>query len=233
MIRGFYTATSAMLSQQTRMDTIANNLANVSTTAFKPQQVAFSSLVYRNINGGAANTIPIGHGVKVQQLALDFTQGELRQTHMPMDCAILGDGFFAVESREDGSIYYTRDGSFRMDDSGRRSYLVNASGDYVLNSRHRRISTEDGFNQEEIGVFTFDNPYGLKPIGGNRYAETDLSGNDHDVDDPVLKTGFLEGSSVDLSREMVKMIEASKGFVLGSRIIQTADEMERVINQLR
>jgi flagellar basal-body rod protein FlgG len=233
MIRAFYTARSSLVSQQTNLNTIANNVANVNTTGFKPQQVNFSSLIYDNINGGAANSINVGHGVKVGKLGLDFEQGVLNQTNMPMDCAIIGPGFFAIEDRESGEITFTRDGNFKKSIERSRVYLVDSKGDYVLNDRMRRIEIEEGFDHKEIGVFDFDNRYGLQLVGGNRFAATDESGNAERVRDPNVKVGFLENSAVQLSKEIVKMIEASKGFSLGSRVIHTTDEMEKIINQLR
>jgi len=246
MIRGFYTGTSAMISQQTSLNTIANNLANVSTTAYKPQQTAFSALMYQNVygGGGEGNYIANGHGVRVQKTGVDFTQGELRNTNMPLDCAIMGEGFFAVENREDGTVTYTRDGSFQLSVDGSETWLVNSEGNYVLDADGERIQvtavTTDaagnvtgGFNPAVVGVFRFPNQYGLELAGGNQYRATELSGEAEAVENPEVKSGYLEGSRVQIAQEMVKMIEASKGFSLGSKVVQTADEMEKVINQLR
>jgi len=235
MIRGFYTAASGLVSRQTSLDVIANNIANVNTTGFKPQQTGFSSLLYESINGGASNPVSVGHGVKVDKTSIDFTQGDLKRTDMPLDCAIMGEGFFAVEDKDDDDIItYTRDGSFRIVEDGRRSYLGDSSGNYVLDSRERKIEiSDDGFDPANIGVFGFSNPYGLKPVGGNRFAATDESGEVYDIEEPDIKVGYLENSSVQLVREMASMIEASKGFSLNSKVLQTADEMEKTINQLR
>ncbi len=233
MIRGFYAAASSLTSQQTNMNVIANNVANVNTTGFKAQQTGFSALLNENINGGAANTISMGHGVKVAKTSTDFTQGQLQATRMPLDFAILGEGFFAVENENGGEITYTRDGSFKILLDRRNDYLVDASGNYVLDSRERRIQVDEDFDPGEIGVFTFSNPYGLELVGGNRFAATELSGDAERVNEPDVKVGYLEGSAVEMAKEMVKMIEASKGFSFGSRVLQTADDMERTMNQLR
>ncbi|HWQ78026.1 MAG TPA: flagellar hook-basal body protein [Anaerovoracaceae bacterium] len=245
MIRGFYAGASAMISQQTSLNTIANNMANVSTTAFKPQQTAFSALMYQNVygGGGEGNYITNGNGVRVQKTGTDFTQGELQNTNMPMDCAILGEGFFAVENGEDGTVTYTRDGSFRQSVDGSETWLVNGAGNYVLDADGDRIeitATTDengdvtgGFDPTAVGVYRFANQYGLELAGGNQYRATELSGEAEAVEEPDLKAGYLESSRVQTAQEMVKMIEASKGFSFGSKIVQTADEMEKVINQLR
>ena len=233
MIRGFYTAASGLTAQQSNLNVIANNVANISTTGFKPQRAAFSSLLYERINGGAGNAISVGHGIKVEKTDIHFAPGNLIQTDMPMDFAILGDGFFAVENGEDGSITYTRDGSFRSLIDGRRNYLADASGNYVLDARERKIELGEDFDYTQIGVFQFENPYGLVLAGGNGFSATEASGDPEDVDRPDIKAGFLESSAVQIAEEMVKMIEASKGFSFGSRILQAADEMEKTINQLR
>lgn len=246
MIRGFYTGASCLVSQQTSLNTIANNIANTGTTAYKPQQAAFSTLMYQNLNGGAGegNDISVGHGVRVQKTGIDFTQGDLNNTNMPMDCAILGEGFFAVENREDGTVTYTRDGSFQLSVDGSETYLVNSAGNYVLDADGGRIEVTDvttdaagnvtgGFDPLQVGVYTFPNKYGLELAGGNQYRATELSGDGEALEDPDVKAGYLENSRVQLAQEMVKMIEASKGFSFGSKIVQAADEMEKVINQLR
>jgi flagellar basal-body rod protein FlgG len=233
MIRGFYTATSGLISQQTNLDIVANNMANSATTGFKPQHAAFSSLLHERINGGAANQISMGHGVKVQKTDIDFTQGTLNNTNMTYDYAILGDGFFALENGDDRKIFYSRDGSFKLKIEGSRSFLTDARGNYVLDSKEKRIEVGDKYNYKDIGVFTFPNSYGLEQTAGNGFIATDLSGRPESVKEPDVKQGYLENSSVSVSLEMVKMIEASKGFSFNSKIVQTADEMEKTINQLR
>ena len=248
MIRGFYSGASCMVSQQTNLNTIANNLANSNTTAYKPQTTAFSALMYGNVNGGDGNLIQSGHGVRVQKTGIDFTQGDLKSTNMPMDCAILGSGFFAVEKRDDGTIEYTRDGSFQLSVEDSENYLVNGAGNYVLDKDGGRVTvpavttktdsngnvtTTGGFDSAKIGVYSFPNQYALELAGNNQYKATEASGEATAVENPTIRTGYVENSKVDIAQEMVKMIEASKAFALGSKIVQTADDMERVVNALR
>lgn len=249
MIRGFYAGTSCMLSQQTNMNTVANNLANINTTAFKPQTTAFSALLYQNVNGGdGTNFISTGHGVRVEKTGTNFTQGNMKSTGLDKDCAIMGDGFFAIEDKDDGTITYTRDGAFEYSTSDSTTYLVNGAGNYVLTADGERVeiaavktttdangitTTTGGFDASKIGVYTFPNVYGLELAGGGQYKATDLSGEAESVEKPSIKTGYLESSGTDISEEMVKMIEASKAFSLGAKVVQTADEMEKVVNQLR
>ncbi|MDD3168923.1 MAG: flagellar hook-basal body protein [Eubacteriales bacterium] len=248
MIRGFYAGASCLVTQQTNLNTIANNIANIGTTAYKPQQAAFSALLYQSLYGGAGegNYISNGHGVRVQKTGVDFTQGDLKSTGMPMDCAILGDGFFAIENREDGSITYTRDGNFHLSVDESNTYLVNSAGNFVLNAEGERIgiagATQDadgnvtsagGFDSKQVAVYAFANQYGLELAGGNQFKANETSGEGVAVENPEIKVGYLENSRTQLAQEMVKMIEASKGFSFGSKVVQTADEMEKVINQLR
>ncbi len=156
----------------------------------------------------------------------------------------MGEGFFAVENREDGTVTYTRDGSFQLSVDGSETWLVNSAGNYVLDGDGERIQITEvttdaagnvtgGFDPAVVGVYRFANQYGLELAGGNQYRATELSGEGEAVEEPEVKSGYLEGSRVQIAQEMVKMIEASKGFSLGSKVVQTADEMEKVINQLR
>lgn len=215
------------------MNIIANNLANTSTTAFKPQQASFSALMYENVNGGAGNEVQMGHGARVQNAAIDFAQGELKKTDLPMDCAIIGEGFFALKAKEDGSTTYTRDGKFQISVEGTANFLVNGSGDYVLDDKGQKIDLKEGFDKSKLGVYNFDNKYGLSPIGSGQYKETESSGKAAALEASSIQTGYLESSGVQVAEEMVRMIEASKGFSFNAKLIQAADEMEKIINQLR
>lgn len=254
MIRGFYSSVSSLVSQQTNLNTIANNMANLSTTAFKPQRAAFSSMLFSEMNGGAGTTLTVGNGTCVTQTGIDFTPAGLKQTDMPLDFAITGEGFFALENDETGDITYTRDGAFKVMMDGDEAYLVNANGHYVLNADEERIQLEKavitvGEDETETsslnydaavpGVWTFPNQYELKMLGGNEYAPTDRSGEPEGLEEleesgsPQVVRGFLENSQVQLSQEMVRMIEASKSFSFNAKLVQTADEIEKTVNQLR
>jgi flagellar basal body rod protein FlgG len=233
MIRGFYSAAAGLASRQDQLNVIANNMANVNTTGFKAQQSNFSALLYQSLNGGAGNSISVGHGSRLAHTGTVFTQGELKRTDGELDCAIIGQGFFAVESQKDEMTTYSRDGSFKIGKDGNKSYLVNSAGDYVLDAKEKKIEINDSFDLQNVGVFTFLNPGELKLLGGNQFAATELSGDAEIVKEPKMVAGHLENSSVQLAEEMVKMIEATKGFSFNSKIIQAADEMEKTVNQLR
>jgi flagellar basal body rod protein FlgG len=234
MIRGFYSSASGLTSQQTSMNVIANNMANISTTGFKPQQANFSALIYESINGGGGNLVQTGHGTKIETTPINFAQGGLNKTDQPMDFAIVGDGFFSTKGKTDDANTYTRDGSFHLSVEGTETYLVNSKGNYILDGSGNQIKIEEaGLDAAIIGVYTFANKFGLKLVGGSQYQETTISGEATALNTATLKAEFLENSGVDVSVEMVKMMEASKGFSFNAKLLQTADEMEKIINQLR
>lgn len=233
MIRGFYSAAAGLESRQAQLNVIANNIANINTTGFKPQAATFSSLMYQSMNGGARSFISVGHGVRLADTSSVFAQGDLKHTDGELDCAVMGPGFFAMESKKDKTITYTRDGCFKVRQEASKSFLVNGVGDYVLDEKKSKIEITDAFDVQKIGVFTFSNPSGLKLLGGNQFISTDLSGKAENVKEPKTVVGHLENSGVQLAEEMVRMIEATKGFSFNSKIIQAADEMEKTINQLR
>ncbi len=233
MIRGFYAAKTGMIAQQNALNTIGNNVANINTLGFKPQVTAFASLLYENIDGGAGTQISTGHGAKVQKVGIDFTQGELEPTRRELDCAIDGDGFFGVLNRETNLTTYTRDGVFHISVEGDQKFLVDVVGNYVLGKDRNPLNVTAGYESEEIGIFSFPNAYGLELLGGNQFAQTNRSGQPQIDNVSILRTGYLESSATDSATEMVKVLEANSAFSFNSRILQSTDEMEKTVNQLR
>ncbi|MEI8216990.1 MAG: flagellar hook-basal body protein [Eubacteriales bacterium] len=239
MIRGFYAAASGMQVQQNNLNTIANNMANVSTTAFKPQQTSFADMLYETTKA-PLGTVSYGSGVKTNGVVTNFVQGDLTKTDIEKDCALMGPGFFAVQDKLSGTVFYTRDGSFKTGMEASSSYLVNAAGDYVLDAAKAKISLAKdpvtgmgAYDPSKIGIFNIPNIYALKQVGGNKYSAGEDAGTVEKSLNTTIHPGYLESSAVDISIEMVKVIEASKAFSFNSRIIQTADEIEKTINQLR
>ncbi|MDR1246325.1 MAG: flagellar hook-basal body protein [Clostridiales Family XIII bacterium] len=235
MIRGFYAARSGVLGQQQNMNMIANNFANISTMGYKPQQAAFSTLLYAKVHGGGGVMIDTGHGSRVEHTAVNFAQGGLATTDVPTDMAIIGDGFFAVTGGEDGEIFYTRDGQFNYSVDGDMKYLVDANGYYVLDDSGAQIELEGDaeVTPDMIGVFRFPNRHGLSLMGANRLAETEVSGEAEVVELPEVKAGYLERSGVSTAAEVVRMIESQRAFSLNTRVLTTIDEMDDVANQMR
>ena len=240
MIRGYWTARTGMMSHQTRMDTIANNMANVSTTAFKPHRSTFKDLIYQNVNRPEAqDSAMVGAGVKVNTNDSLMAQGPLFPTERELDMALLGDGDFFMLEAANGDILYSRAGAFYLQiEDEETAYLVDGSGNRVLDADSEQIELtvvngRFNFDPQMVGVYRFPNQYGLDRKGDNTYVETAISGTPEAVDNPEYKQGYLEGSSVQISQEMVAVIEASKAFSLSARMSQVADEVEQTINSLR
>ncbi len=262
MERALRTAASGMFAQQLNIDVIAHNLANVNTTSFKRSRAEFQDLMYQilkapvsanqNENTQSPGEIQIGTGVQVVATLRDFKQGDLQPTDNPLDVAINGDGFFQVR-KPDGTIAYTRDGSFKLSRDGR---LVNSTG-YILEpeiiipetavaisiSRDGIVEILNSGETEpvEIGrieLVKFVNPAGLRSIGNNLYVETQASGQ------PIFGTpgsegfgelmqGYLETSNVDIVEEMVNMIIAQRAYEINSKTIKTVEEMLQMANNLK
>ena len=262
MIRAMFSAATGMIAQQTNIDTIAHNMANVNTTGFKKSRVNFQDLLYETIKapGGqtaSGTTIPegiqIGHGVRPSSVSKLFTPGSFIATGNEFDIAIEGDGFFQVDL-PDGTQAYTRDGSFRRSSDGT---LVTIDG-YTLNPQitfaddARFISiTPDGTVSARAGSDSattqvgniqsvhFANPSGLDAsLGHNLLLETDASGTPT-VGDPgvdglgTIAQGFLENSNVQTVEEIIAMIIAQRAYEANSKVIQTADEMLQLANNVR
>ncbi len=242
-----------MTAQQTNLDVISNNMANVNTVGFKRMRATFQDLIYQTLKEPGAPTSPltrspsgfqIGLGTYVSDTYGIFTQGNLTQTGNQLDVAIQGDGFFQV-IMPDGSVAYTRAGQFRLDRDGR---IVTSDGypiepEIVIPPDAVNIGIgEDGtvvvlrqgeVSTEEVGrieLAKFVNPAGLRRIGNNLYIQTDASG-DPLIDNPgnqgigTLLQGFLESSNVNIVEEMVNLIIAQRAYEFNTRGITAADEM--------
>jgi len=248
-------------AQQTRMAVISNNLANVNTTGFKKSRAIFEDLLYQNIRQVGAQsaqdtTLPtglqIGTGVRTVATEKTHTQGSILQTGNSLDMAVSGRGFFQV-LRPDGSITYTRDGSFKLDSTGQ---LV-TSGGYPLEPSisipEDALSVTVGIDgtvsvlqpgnatPSQVGNVTladFINPVGLDPIGENQFRES-LSSGSPIVGTPgtsgvgILSEGSLETSNVNVVEELVGMIETQRAYEMNSKAISTTDQMlQRLMQDL-
>jgi flagellar basal-body rod protein FlgG len=258
MMRALSTAATGMQAQQLNVDTIANNLANVNTASFKKAHVRFQDLLYQDLRPagdparlGPPSELAIGHGTKLSATERSFQQGTTEQTNNPLNVVIEGDGFFQLR-RTDGSVGYSRDGSFFVSAEGE---LVSSDGLYVEpgiaipdDARDLFISQDgvvsvnfvDSGDIEEIGQFElarFLNPAGLSALGRNQYQPTPASG-DPILGEPgtdgfgTLLQGFLEGSNVEVVEEMVSLITAQRAYEINSKAIQTADAMLGQATQL-
>jgi flagellar basal-body rod protein FlgG len=255
MMRSLWTAASGMVSQQFNIDTIANNLSNVNTTGFKKNRAEFEDLIYQTLlMAGTPATevtevptgIQVGHGVRTAATQKLFSQGSLQSTENKLDLALEGEGFFKVQLY-DGSVAYTRDGSFKVD-SNRQ--VVTANGyllepplvlpeNFIMNSLSisqdgrvtlKIIGEEDPIEVGQLEIYRFVNPAGLQSIGQNLYKTTPASGEE--IPGPpglngMAKThqGFLEMSNVKVVEEMVSMIVAQRAYEVNSKAIQASDSM--------
>ena len=186
----------------------------------------------------------VGHGVRIGQVNLLYKQGGYLSTSRTLDFAINGEGLFGVETAS-GEIQYTRNGNFLVSIEGKKAYLVTSDGSHVLDGKGKRISltlSETGAPiteglSEKIGLYHFTNPYGLTPANGGSFKANDNSGKAvaakvGDTTSTVLQ-GFLENSNVELSDQMVNMIQAQRSFQMNSRVVKAADEIDEMINNLR
>lgn len=261
MMRSLFTAATGMESQQITIDTISNNLANVNTTAFKRSRANFHDLLYQTLRAPGQSTttgtvvpsgIQIGAGSKVSSVEKMFNEGAIRITNKTTDLMIEGEGFFRVQ-RDDGSIAYTRDGSFRIDNQGR---VVTSDGyplvpEVVIPERitHEKIhigmdghiSARVADQTEELGqiiLANFVNPTGLDSLGRNLYGATPASGAPINSEPNTqgfgrIGQGELEGSNVNIVEEMVNMISGQRAYEINSKVIQTGDQMLQQTNNIR
>jgi flagellar basal-body rod protein FlgG len=231
MINGFYTAKSGMKGFQTSLNVTANNIANVNTQGFKAKTTAFSELIATSGGDG----ISVGNGSRVSAINTDDSQGAYRQTGGNLDVMISGLGYFAVENA-DGSVSYTRSGSFSVSNEADGNYLVTASGEYVLGNGNARIKVTGALSENslsEVAVYRFDNPGGLVSEGGGKLRASANSGEAVIDTESKLSYRAEELSNVDLISEMTRMITAERGFQYNAKMLQTADELEQTVNNLR
>jgi flagellar basal-body rod protein FlgG len=253
MIRSLFIAKTGLEAQQTNLDVISNNLANVSTNGFKKSRAVFEDLLYQNVRQPGAQSsqqtnlpsgLQIGTGVRTVATERVFTQGNPQQTGNSKDVMINGSGFFSV-LMPDGTAAYTRDGSFQSDANGQMvtssGYPVqpaitvpaNATSITVGRDGTVSVSTPGSAAPTQIGtlqVTTFVNPSGLESKGENLYAETGASGTPN-TNTPgtngagVLMQGYVETSNVNVVEEMVNMIQTQRAYEINSKAITTSDQM--------
>ncbi len=260
MIRSLWIAKTGLDAQQTNMDVISNNLANVSTNGFKRQRAVFEDLLYQTIRQPGAMTseqtnapsgLQIGTGVRPVATERLHSQGNLAQTNGTRDVAIKGQGFFHVQL-PDGTDAYTRDGSFQMDQNGQ---LVTTSGFQVVpaiilpDTAKKVMIGRDGTVSVEIEgspvpqqvgqltLTTFINDSGLESVGENLYLETASSGapteNAPGINGAgLLYQGYVETSNVNVAEELVNMIQTQRAYEINSKAISTSDQMLQKLTQL-
>lgn len=253
---------TGMQAQQTNVDVIANNIANMTTTGYKRQRPQFQDLLYQNderpgsISSDTGQVVPSGiqKGVGVRPTAIKrlHEQGAIQITDNQLDVALNGDGFFQIEL-PDGEIAYTRDGGLQVNENGE---IVTGRGnllepnivipddaiDIEINENGEVFAAIDGQtdlqNLGQIELATFINPSGLNAIGNNLLLETQASGppitgTPGEDNFAVLLQGALEASNVEAVDEITNLITAQRSYEMNSNVISTSDEMMQNVNQLR
>lgn len=250
-MQSLYTASTGLSGQQKRIDTIANNISNVNTVAFKTTSVSFEDTLYTAMkNPGdpqSSSNLQKGTGVRLSATNIDFGQGATRTTGNPLDLALEGDGFFQLMDSS-GEKLYTRNGSFSVSSEQDGSYLVSDEGYYVLDEKGEKIklsgetsqitvssdgTISTGDTSVKLGLYRFENSAGLSPRGSGLFAVSAASGNSSAPDGCTVIQGALEGSNVDLGTELTQLMRAQRLFSLSSSALQTADEMTGVACNLR
>ena len=253
-------AATGMMAQQTRTEVIANNLANVNTTAFKRSRAHFVDLLYQQVQGASmvagaeSNTVPaiqVGRGTRLAGVQRNQSQGALEATDRPLDLAIEGEGFFQVQL-PNGQLAFTRDGTFQLSESGT---LVTQEGltvspgiriprdaSSVIVSRSGIVSVlqAKGSAPTEVGrleLARFANPSGMLSMGENLYSATPASGDaitGFAEDDGMgrLLQGQLETSNVEIVQEMVDMISAQRAYEINSKAIKNSEQLSEIASGL-
>ncbi len=261
MLKALNTAATGMAAQQTNMDVIANNLANVSSNGFKRSRAEFEDLMYQTqkepgaatgLNAVSPTGVQTGLGVRTASVQKDFEIGSVKATKNPLDLSIGGSGFFAVQT-SDGQIAYTRDGSFKKDPNGKIvdrngnalqpeiTIPPNAAGIEVSPNGQVQVILGNSTTPQNVGqiqVVNFVNPAGLKSMGKNLFMPSQASGvAQQGVPGQnglgALSQGELETSNVNIVDEMVNMITAQRAYETNSKVIQASDQMLQYMNNLR
>ena len=260
MMRSLWIAKTGMEAQQTQLDTITHNLANVGTNGYKRSHAVFEDLMYQNLRQAGANTteqttlptgLQVGLGTRAVATTRIFSQGNLLQSANPLDVAIRGSGFFEVQM-PDGTTGYTRDGAFQVNAQGQlvtnNGYAVQPGITIPANAQSVTVGSDGTVSVTvpgqaaaqtvgQLQLANFVNPAGLDPKGQNLFSETAASGTatagtpgQNGLGD--LRQGFVESSNVNVVEELVAMIQTQRAYELNSKAIQTADQMLAKLGQI-
>ncbi len=242
MLEGLYSAAAGMSAQQEQLDAISNDLANLSTTGYKSERVAFSDLLYNTINVAGTSTSD-GAGASARVIGRSESQGSLQETGDPLDLAIEGEGFFQV-TLPNGQLALTRNGTFGVDASGS---IVTSQGDRLAPP----IKLPAGVSPSEVSIapdgtvtagkhalgkiklVTVTSPEHLLADGSGELIPSAASGKPHAATNAVIRQGALESSNVNIASDMALMATTQRNYQLTSTAIQTESQMMSIANQLR
>lgn len=252
MLQSIFTAGTGLSQQQKRIDTIADNLANINTTGFKQVRVEFKDAIYNRMQDASdaqsTENLQKGAGVLINKTGRNFDGGSFIETGATTDVAIQGHGFFVLQD-EDGQTVYTRAGDFQLSEENGVLYLTSADGRYVLDTQGQRIMLQGSADELSIsgqGLITmgdtevttlaivdFPNRVGLESVGGTSFAVTENSGEPLAAEGFEIVQGAYEGSNVQIADEMTLLIRTQRALQFASRALKTADEMDGLANSMR
>jgi flagellar basal-body rod protein FlgG len=240
MLEGLYSAAAGMAAQQQRMDTLANDVANVNTTGYKHTRVAFRDLLYTQDRSGVVSS---GAGAAATPVGRGFAQGALRETAGKLDVAIEGDGFLQVR-RADGTTALTRDGSLRLDPNGRlttqRGELLQPAitvpaGTAEADVRIAQDGTVSAGDRQlgRIQLVTVRAPHALQSAGDSLFVPNAASGPAQALPTGRVVQGALESSNVDMADAMTQMMESQRSFQMASKAVQMQDQILQIANGVK
>ena len=247
MNQSFFIGAVGAHQQQKRMAVPGNNVANVNTYGFKAEKGRFAALMYDNIKGIGDTELPSGTGACLWATDTDFRPGTAVSTGLAQDYMIAGDGFFALVDLATNEISLTRNGSFKVAELQRPTdeldeyglpvmekvmYLSDGDGRFVLSSTGGMIEVTDHAAEQPVGIFDYMNYNGMEHVEGTRFLAVEKNGGLH-LGSGTLVRGMLEASNVDLADEITKVIESQRAYSMALKMVQTSDEIETTINNLR
>ncbi len=259
-LKSLFTAATGMDVQQTQIDSIANNLANMNTTGYKASNSVFEDMIYDQVQTpglkNATNTaspigIQVGHGARLVGVYKHFSQGDFVQTNRDLDLAIEGSGFFQV-TLDNGEAAYSRDGGLKLSPAGvlvnNRGYQIQPSVTIPTTATSVTIAKDGTVTAaiagqpapQQLGtvqLVTFQNPSGLKSIGQNVFQQTDASGTPTTATPGLagagtFQQGFLENSNVNVASELINMVVAQRAYEANSKVLTTTSEMLKASNNI-
>lgn len=255
MNQSFFIGAVGAHQQLKRLTVHGNNIANLNTYGFKAERSRFASLMYDDLKGvgeaagggGDFEMLPSGVGAALWTTDTDFKSGAMAETRREQDYAIAGEGFFAIADLATGEITLTRNGAFviselmrptgEVDETGqdiqeRIYYLSDNEGRFVLSDTGGMIEVEDEHKRQPVGIFDYMNYDGMEHVNDTRFRAIEKNGAIRQGGGELMQ-GFLEMSNADLADEMTKVIESQRAYGMALKMVQTSDEIETTINNLR
>lgn len=247
MNQSFYSSAVGASQQMQNLNVHANNMANVNTLGYKAQASRFASLFHQRVNSISGRDDSHGVGAAMLMTSTDHSQGTFMTTGRAQDYCIDGNGYFALVDLNTNQVTFTRNGAFsvaeflrptgEVDENGepimyKAMALTDGEGRFVLGRDGDLIIVTDPHAQQDIGIFDFGNYDGMEHIKGTEFLPVDKNGNLY-YGTGELRQGALEGSNVDLAESMTKLIEAQRAYTMALKMLQTSDEIETTINNLR